>query len=594
MKAEERWQARFRASRTTLPSWARQAPNRSIYRSNATGTWEVYAWDRASGVTRQVTHRPKGTAHAALDPTGQWIYWFADTDGDEFGVWWRQPFTGGPDELVAPGLAPGQPGGLSLSATGLAAISLAADGVFTIHLVRPGEPPLLLYENAEAAWVADMSLDGQLIAINHGEYGDFRHPALRVVRPSGETVGELHDGPGKGVLGLGFAPVAGDRRLLALHERRHRQEPLVWDPVTGEQREIWLKDPGELSAEWYHDGRGLLILRDDRARSHLHRYDLAGGVLSRIETPHGVIDAAAPRPAGHVEYSWSSASRPPVIRSSNGQVVLNSAGPPAPPSVPVEDLDVEGPGGRIHALLSRPETGHAPFPAVFLLHGGPNTHDRDVFSPEVAAWVDAGFAVVRVNYRGSSGYGSAWRDALHGDVGHIELSDVAAVRERLVERGVADPARTVIAGTAWGGFLTLLGLGTQPDLWAAGIAAVPIACHQTSYEDEAESLRAYHRALFGGSADEQPDRYAASSPITYVEQVKSPVLILAGENDTRCPLRQIEKYVARLAEHGREHEVYTYDAIRGSHVVSERIAQIEVQLDFARKHCGLPLRPDPH
>ncbi|MFG3437930.1 prolyl oligopeptidase family serine peptidase [Nonomuraea sp. NPDC047897] len=586
MKAEERWQARFRASRTTLPVWARRAPHRSIYRSNATGTWEVYAWDRATAHTRQVTDRPRGTAHAAVDPTGQWVYWFADTEGDEFGVWWRQPFTGGPDEPVAPDLPPGQPGGIALAATGVAAISLAADGAFRTHLVHPGEPSRLLHEHAEAAWVADMSLDGQLIAINHGEYGDFRHPALRVLRPSGQTVGELYDGEGKGVLGLRFAPVTGDRRLLALHERRQRQEPLVWDPVTGEQREIWLRDSGDLAAEWYDDGRGLLIVRDTRARSHLHRYDLAGGGLTLIDTPHGVIDDAAPRPGGHVEYSWSSASRPPVIRSSNGQVVLNASGPPAPPSVPAEDLDVPGPGGRVHALVSRPEHGAPPHPTVFMLHGGPTTHDRDAFSPEVAAWVDSGFAVVRVNYRGSTGYGSAWRDALHGEVGHIELSDVAAVRDAVVQRGIADPARIVLSGTAWGGYLTLLGLGTQPGLWAAGIAAVPIACHQTSYEDEAESLRAYHRALLGGSPDEQPERYAASSPITYVDRVESPVLILAGENDTRCPLRQIEKYVAKLAEHGRDHQVHTYDAARGTLVVAERIAQMSLQLEFARKHVG--------
>ncbi len=439
--------------------------------------------------------------------------------------------------------------------------------------------------------MAAMSLDGSLIAINHGEYGDFRHPALRVVRQNGRTVGELHDGVGKGVTGLAFAPVVGDRRLLALHERRQRHEPLVWDPVTGEQREIWLRDSGDLNAEWYDDGRGLLILRDDRGRSYLHRYDLAGGGLTLIDTPHGVIEEAAPRPGGQIEYSWSSASRPPVIRSSTGQVVVNPSGPPAPPSVPVEDVDVEGEGGRIHALVSRPETGAVPYPTVFLLHGGPTSNDRDAFSPEVAAWVDAGFAVVRVNYRGSTGYGSAWRDALHGDVGHIELADVAAVRQWVVDQGIADPARTVLAGSAWGGYLTLLGLGTQPDLWACGIAAVPIACHQTSYEDEAESLRAFHRALLGGSPDEQPERYAASSPITYVDQVKSPLLILAGDNDARCPLRQIEKYVAKLAENGLEHEVYMYDSVRGALVVAERLAQTALQLEFARKHVSPAWRP---
>lgn len=581
MKAEERWQSRFRAPRMTLPTWARQAPNRSIYQCNASGTWEIYAWDRATGTTRQVTNRSTGTAHAAIDPTGQWIYWFDDTEGDEVGVWMRQPFTGGKDEAVAPDLEPGTFGGIALSSTGVAAISMANEGSFTIHLVRPAETARLLFEDSEAAWVADMSLDGALIAINHG---DFRHPVLRVVKQGGEVVGVLSDGPGKGVIGVKFAPVPGDRRLLTLHERRQRREPLVWDPATGEQREIWVRDEGELTGEWYDDGRALLIVRHNRARTYLHRYDLPGGGLALIDTPHGVIDAATPRPGGHVEYSWSSASRPPLIRSSNGMVVMNAVGPASPPSVPVEDVDVSGPGGRIHALVSRPESGAAPYPTVFVLHGGPSDHDDDAFSPEVAAWVDSGYAVVRVNYRGSTGYGTAWRDALQGEVGHIELADVAAVRDWVVGRGIADPDRIMLSGAGWGGFLTLLGLGVQPGLWAAGIAYAPIADHVTCYEDEAESLRAYQRSLFGGSPAEQPERYAASSPITYVHQVEKPVLIMTGENDARCPMRQIEKYVAKLAEHGAEHEMYTYDAGHGSLVVSERIAQMAVHLEFASKH----------
>ncbi|GAA3153843.1 prolyl oligopeptidase family serine peptidase [Planomonospora alba] len=583
MKAEERWQARFRAPRVTLPVWARQAPSRAVYRSNASGAWEVYAWDRAEGVTRQVTSRPTGTSHGTIDPTGRWIWWFDDPGGDEWGRWMRQPFTGGPDEPVD--LAPGHPVGIALAATGDALIGMARPGEgFTVHLLRPGGPARVLYTHPEAACAVAVSADASLAAIGHSEHGDARHPALRVLRQSGAVVGELYDGPGKGVTGLRFSPVPGDRRLLALHERRGRREPLVWDPVSGEQREIWLPDPGEITADWYADGRSLLIVRTHRGRTHLYRYDLAGGVLSPIETEHGLIDAAAPRPDGTVEYSWSSGAHPPVIRSSRGHVVLGHGGPSSPPSVPVEDVDVDGPGGRVHALVSRPERGAGPYPAVFLLHGGPAAQDDDSFLPQVAAWVDFGFAVVRVNYRGSTGYGSAWRDALAGEVGHIELADVAAVREAMVARGLADPERLVLAGSAWGGYLTLLGLGTEPKSWAAGIAAAPIADHAAAYEDEPESLRAYHRALLGGPPDEWPERYAHCSPITYVDRVEAPVLILAGENDPRCPVRQVEAYVARLAGRGHPHEVHRYGAGRGPLVVSERIAQMAVQLDFVRRH----------
>nr|WP_084259318.1 prolyl oligopeptidase family serine peptidase [Microtetraspora malaysiensis] len=578
MKGEERWQARFRAPRMTLPIWARQAPHRAVYRSDASGAWEIHAWDRSTGRTRQVTDRPGGTARGAIDPTGQWIWWFADTGGDEYGGWMRQPFSGGPDVPVnAP---PGHPGGLGLSVAGGAAVGRSGRDGFQVLLVRDQEEPVTIYEHAEHASVAAMSLDGSLIAVEHSEQGDSRHPALRVIRANGRTVGELDDGAGKGLTGVGFAPALGDRRLLVLHERRGRREPLVWDPQTGALREIWLRVPGDIDATWYDDGRALLIVHNHRGRTELLRYDLTGGGLTPIDTPRGVIEAAAPRPDGSVEYAWSSASQPPVIRSSKGHVVMNP-GRTAPASVPVEDADIEGPGGRVHALVSRPETGAPPYPTVFLLHGGPAARDGDAFLPAVAAWVDSGFAVIRVNYRGSTGYGSAWRDALHGDVGHIELADVTAVREWAVRRGVADPERLVLAGSSWGGYLTLLGLGTQPKIWAAGIAASPIADHVATYEDETERLRAHHRALLGGSPEELPERYAACSPIAYADLVQAPLLVLAGENDPRCPMRQLEGYLDALARRGHQARTHRYDAGHGTLVVAELIRQMSLQIDFA-------------
>lgn len=585
MKAEERWQARFRAPRVTLPTWARQAPQRAVYRGNASGTWEIYAWDRSSGRTRQVTDRPHGTRYGAIDPTGRWIWWFGDTDGDRQGVWSRQPFHGGPDEPLD--MPPGHPGGLALAADGTAAVGRSSRDGFEILLARPGDEPVTLYRHHEYAVVADMSLDGSLIAVTHSEHGDALHPAVRVIRANGRVVAELNDGPGRGVTCGRFAPVLGDRRLLVLHERRGRREPLVWDPVTGEQREIWLRVRGEISADWYDDGRALLILHHRRGRTELLRYDLTGGGLTPIASPHGVIEAAAPRPDGTVEYAWSSAAHPPVIRSSNGNVVL-SPGRTPPPSVPLEDIDVEGPGGRIHALVSRPERGAAPYPTVFLLRdrladlfGGPGGQDDDSFQPEVAAWVDGGFAVIRVNHRGSAGYGSAWRDAPRGDVGHVELADVAAVRDWAVERGLADPDRLVLAGTGWGGCLTLLALGTQPKSWAAGIAAAPIADHAAAYEEEAECLRAAHRALLGGSPAEVPERYAAASPITYADMVEAPLLLITGDDDLRRPARRLDDYVRALAERGATVSVYRHDAEPGTPMVERRVRRMAASIDFA-------------
>ncbi|RJL32253.1 S9 family peptidase [Bailinhaonella thermotolerans] len=534
----------------SMPAWAANAPSRGVYRSTASGRWEVYAWDRVNGTSRRVTESPGGVSHATIDPRGAWIWWSAD-GADGHGPWWRQPFGGGPSEIPLPGLGAGRSAGLALGATGTVIAGVHDGPVTRIHVARPGDgghgqDPALIAEYAERACVAGLAHDEGLIALNLGD-----RRAVRVVRQCGETVNELADGTS--LRAVRFAP--GDNRLLALHERRGRPEPLIWDPMTGDQREVWLRLPGEICADWYSDGGALLIIHHHRGRTELYRYDLRGGVLKPIETERGVISVAKVRPDGTVEYAWSSSAQPPVIRSTSGLVVINPGGPAAPPSVPAEDADVEGPGGRVHALVSRPASGDAPYPAVFLLHG-PGTQGDDSFAPEVAAWVDHGFAVVRANHRGSTGYGSAWRDGGRDPLS--ELDDVEAVRDWAVASGLADPHRLVLAGRGRGGHLALLGVGARPAKWSLCVAASP-----------------------------EPGPGRAPTPIAYAEAVDAPVLLLAGENDPDRTGSPVDAYAARLAVLGKEHEVYRYDAGRGLLPVEEQIRQMAAQLAFARKHLGL-------
>lgn len=597
---EARWRKRFRAARVSLPDWARDAADRSLYVSNVSGTWELYAWDRAAGTHRQVTDRPNGTFHGTLSADGARIWWFDDTDGDEFGEWVSEPFTtdatpGTAATSALPGTHRGYPAGLELGSSVIAAGMSTDDGV-TVWTVRDGAAPEVVYQHEQDGGLAAMSWDESLLAISHSEHGDSRHPALRVLRVAdGSTVAEKWDGPGKGLAALDFAPVTGDPRLLVLHERRGREEPLIWDVRADTETEIDLGLPGEVSADWYPDGRALLIAHTHHARTTIHHYEIETGTLTELPTSQGTVGNAAVRPDHSVEYSWSSASTPGRIRTLSPDmrdtVLLTPGGERAPESAPVTDAFVEvpyGPNDAVHALITRPEDApDGPLPTVFSLHGGPHAADEDRFSSYRAAWVDAGFAVVEVNYRGSTGYGSAWRDAIEGRPGLTELDDVARVQDWAIEQGLTTPALSVVAGASWGGYLTLLALGTQPKRWAGGVAGVPVADYVTAYADEMEPLRAFDRAMFGGSPEEVPQVYRDCSPLTYVDEVRVPVLVLAGDNDPRCPLQQILNYLDRLAEREVPFEFYRYDAGHGSLVISETLDQVAAEIHFARRAVGM-------
>jgi dipeptidyl aminopeptidase/acylaminoacyl peptidase len=461
-------------------------------------------------------------------------------------------------------------------------VGVSTDDGSTIYVVRPSGPSEL-YASKDDADVAALSRDDRLVLIEHSEHGDSRHRALRVVDVDGTVVGELWDGAGLGLHGVDFHP---SRPLvLALHEKNGRPEPLLWNPVSGEVDRIHIDLEGDLSAEWYVDGSALLVIAEAKGRATLHRVGLDGTVEEHLGTRDGTVLDATPRPDGSVEYSWSSAATPKVIRSTTGEVVLEAPAPRAPGSVPVEDVFVDGPAGPVHALVARPPV-EGPVPTVFIIHGGPTAHDGDVFQADRAAYIDLGCAVVQVNYRGSTGYGAAWRDAIEGRPGLTELEDIAAVRDWAVSSGLASTC--VLTGGSWGGYLTLLGLGTQPALWSSGVAAVPVADYVAAYEDEMEPLRAFDRSLFGGSPTDVPEIYERCSPLTYVAEVEAPVLVLAGANDPRCPIRQIDNWLAAAEELGKRVEVYRFDAGHGSLVVEERIRQMRAELEFVATQVGLP------
>lgn len=577
----EPWEQRFRAASLNFPHWARHAPDRLVFSSNESGAWQIYASDRATGLRRQVTDHPIGVTGGAATPAGDGVVWFHDVTGDEVGHWLVAPFEEGEPRPLAPGVPDAWTTGLCLG-DGLVVAGTAADDGFSVFVVEGDAPARLIHRHPQLVDVAALSRDSSLLALAHAEHGDTMHLAVRVVDArTGDGRGDQWDGPGFGLGVAGWSPVAGDNRLAMTHEREGLERPAIWDLATGRRRDYELDLPGDVAVEgWWPDAAALLLVHEHEGRSGLHRLDLDSGALHAIDHPPGTVSGAGVRPDGEVWYRLASGAEPPTVRTLDGEEVLAPPGPRPPAGRPFRSWSFANPAGqRVHGFVAAPP-GDGPHPVVMLVHGGPTWAYSDTFMADVQAFVDHGLAVAMVNYRGSTGYGSAFRDALIGNPGFPEVEDVVAGLDALVAEGVADPARAVISGGSWGGYITLLALGLHPERWAVGAAAVPVADYVTAFADEAPALQAFDRTLFGGSPEEVGDLYRERSPLTYVDRVRAPVLIIAGDNDSRCPLRQVLNYVEALQARGGDVELYRFDAGHGSMVVDERVRQMRAELDF--------------
>lgn len=582
------WQRRFHAVRFSLPRWARHAPHRVAYTTNLTGVRQLWSWDLRTDRHVALTDKPTGVGWGVPLPDGSGVAWFDDDGGSEVGRFVASPAGGGEAAPLAPDLPAGWSGGLSLRAERIA-LGRADDEGFTIAIVEDGAARTIVVRTLPVQ-VGGLSADAELLALSHAEHGDTLHPTVQVVDPDGALIGAAYDGLGNTICPAGWSPVRGDDRLALVVDRDGRRRPEVWDVRNDQRVPCALDLPGDVEVEdWFPDGSAVLLAHEHLGRRVLLRHDLSSGETSPVDLGTGTVEAARIRPDGTLWYVVESSARAPAVRSRHGdddRVLLSATGRAAPDGTPAQSVHYRNDAGDdVHAFLTLPP-GDPPHPLVVDVHGGPHAQVGDQFDPFVQAWVDHGFAVLAPNYRGSSGYGKVWQDALEGDPGRPELLDIRAGRDHLVETGVADPDRVVLTGASWGGYLTLQGIGTHPDAWSAAVAVVPVADYIAAYEDESPALREFDRALFGETPDGDPDLYRERSPITHVDRVRVPVLIITGANDTRCPRRQVDNYVSALASHGVVHQYDVYEAGHGSMAIAENIRQQALALDFVAEHLA--------
>jgi dipeptidyl aminopeptidase/acylaminoacyl peptidase len=229
---------------------------------------------------------------------------------------------------------------------------------------------------------------------------------------------------------------------------------------------------------------------------------------------------------------------------------------------PIE-FPTEG-GLTAHALVYPPTNpdyeapeGERP-PLIVVSHGGPTGNASAIFSLDMQFWTTRGFAVVDVNYGGSTGYGREYRQRLNGEWGVVDLEDCVNAARYLVDEGDADPNRLLITGGSAGGYTTICAL-TFTDVFAAGATYFGIADLEQFGGGETHKFELQYEHTLVGPYPERADIYRARSPIHFVDQISTPMLVLQGADDKIVPPSQADLIVGALRERGIPHAYFLYE-----------------------------------
>ena len=182
-------------------------------------------------------------------------------------------------------------------------------------------------------------------------------------------------------------------------------------------------------------------------------------------------------------------------------------------------------------------------------HGGPTDSANPTYDVGIQYWTSRGFAVVDVDYGGSTGYGRAYRERLNGNWGVVDLNDCVNAARHLVDQGEADPDRILITGGSAGGYTTICAL-TFTDVFAAGATYFGIADLEQFGGGETHKFELQYEHTLVGPYPERADLYKARSPIHFTDRITTPMLVLQGADDRIVPPSQAELIVGALRERG--------------------------------------------
>ena len=416
----------------------------------------------------------------------------------------------------------------------------------------------MVAQNRGIGSIADVSRDGKYAIVSRlVNRGDNNLYLVRLADGK-ETLLTPHDGPGA-FGGIGFSP---DGRTIYLVSNKDRdltafaRVRLGQDDQPGPIEVLAARDDGEFAgAEMNKQGSELALLWNIAGRSELSFYDTSSGKTK----PGPKLPAEL---AGALEFSndgqrlamaISGASSPNDIwvldRKSEKFTRLTQsphAGVDLSKLVRPELVRYKAHDGlELSGWLYRPAGLTTPGPIVLSFHGGPEGQERPGFNSMYQALVSRGIAVFAPNVRGSSGFGKKFVNLDNGALRENGIKDIKATVDFVVSSGVADAKRIGIVGGSYGGYMVMAGLTEYPDMFAAGANLFGVVNFETFFKNTQPWMAAISKIEYG-DPDKEAEMLRRLSPLTRIDRVKSPTIVLHGANDTNVPVIEAEQVVESL------------------------------------------------
>jgi dipeptidyl aminopeptidase/acylaminoacyl peptidase len=574
--------------------------SRIAFITNISGLPQVWTMPASGGYPTLVTSFEDPVGFVNWSPDGQWLAFnVAPGGGFNEQIYVVQPDGTGLHRLTDGGKANNFLNGWSPDGRFITFSSNRRDPSATdsyLLEVATGQSRMIA-QNRGIGSIADVSRDGKFAVVDRLVNRGDNNLYLINLTNGKETLLTPHTGPGQ-FSGIRFSP---DARALYLISNKDRdltafaRVRLDQQGQPGPIEVLAARQDGELAdGAMNEQGTLVALLWNIAGKSELSFYDTGAGK----NTPGPKLPtelAFAPefsKDGRRLALALSGSSSPTdiwVLDVSSKRFTRLTDSPHAgvdlkqlirPELVHYKAHD----GLELSGWLYRPFGMSGPGPIVLSFHGGPEGQERPGFNSTYQALLSRGIAVFAPNVRGSSGFGKKFVNLDNGALRVNGVKDIKASVDYVVSAGVADPKRIGIVGGSYGGYMVMAGLTEYPDMFAAGANLFGVVNFDSFFKNTQPWMAAISKIEYG-DPDKEAEMLRQLSPLTRIDRVKAPTIVLHGANDTNVPLIEAEQVVENLKKRNVPVEYVLFpDEGHGWRKTPNRIRSAVAIVKFFEKH----------